>query len=214
MATRPLVAGRPSGLAVLVAYKSRLDDLRDTIKSMARNDIAVSAATGWTVNGSSREGATMLRDYSKLMLRAYNAEADNAVRTVKPHRVNAVTDRLAKVRETIARLGRTMDIAITHDCHAARVQEIRLTADYLGKVEEEKERVRAERERQREEERARREFEREKARLLKEQAHYDSALTKVRISGDPLAIGQIEEKLAEIASAIAGVDWREANIRA
>jgi hypothetical protein len=136
------------------------------------------------------------------------------VRTVKPHRVNAVTDRLAKVRETIARLGRTMDIAITHDYHAARVQEIRLTADYLGKVEDEKERVRAERERQREEERARREFEREKARLLKEQAHYDSALTKVRISGDPLAIGQIEEKLAEIASAIAGVDSREANIRA
>jgi len=89
-----------------------------------------------------------------------------------PHRVQAMTDRLTKVRETIARLGKTMSIRISEQYHDARVLEIRLTADYLGKVEEEKERVRAKRERQREEEQARRDFEREKARLAKEQAHY------------------------------------------
>ena len=197
-----------------VAYKVRLERTKDEIKSMTRGNTAVNATTNWTVNGSSREGAAMVRDFSKLMLRAYNAEADNCVRTVRPHRLRAVTDRLSKVRDTIARLGKTMDITISAEYHRSRLAEIRLTADYLGKVEEEKERIRAQRERQREEERAQREFEREKARLLKEQAHYRSVLERMRTQGDTAAAEELAGKLDEIAGAIHGVEEREANIRA
>jgi hypothetical protein len=184
------------------------------IKSMTRSNQAVLATTNWTVNGSSRDGKTMVRDLSKLMLRAYNAEADNCVRNVRPHRLNAMVDRLVKVRDTIARLGKTMSIRIAESYHDARIQEIQLTADYLGKVEEEKERVRAERELQREDERARREFEREKARLAKEQSHYLSALTRLQATGTTTGVQQLEDKLGEIAAAIAGVEAREANRRA
>jgi hypothetical protein len=197
-----------------VAYKGQLQRLQDQIKSMARSDQAVRGTTHWTVNGSAREGTAMVRDFSKLMLRAYNAEADNCVRNVKPHRVQVMIDRLTKVRDTIARLGKTMSIHIAPAYHDARVAEIRLTADYLGKVEEEKERVRAERERQREEERARRDFEREKARLAKEQAHYLAALTKLRASGTTAGAADLQDKLDQIAAAIAGVEAREANTRA
>jgi hypothetical protein len=197
-----------------VAYKTRLERIKDEIKSMTRGNAAVNATTNWTVNGSSREGTAMVRDFSKLMLRAYNAEADNCVRTVRPHRLLAVTDRLSKVRDTIARLGKTMDITISADYHRARVAEIRLTADYLGKVDEEKERIRAQRERQREEERAQREFEREKARLFKEQAHYQAVLQRMQDQGDTAAAEQLATKLDEIAGAIHGVEEREANIRA
>jgi hypothetical protein len=197
-----------------VAYKGRLVQLQDAVKSMVRGEKAVLATTDWTVNGSARDGKTMVRDFSKLMLRAYNAEADNCVRNVKPHRVYAMIDRLTKVRDTIARLGRTMKIRISEPYHDARVLEIRLTADYLGRVEEEKERVRAERERQREEERARRDFEREKARLAKEQAHYLAALAKLQASGATAGMAELQGKLGEIDAAIAGVEAREANIRA
>jgi hypothetical protein len=197
-----------------VAYKARLEQIKDQIKSMTRGKTAVSATTNWTVNGSSREGAAMVRDFSKLMLRAYNAEADNCVRTVRPHRLPAVTDRLTKVRDTIARLGKTMDITISAEYHRCRLAEIRLTADYLGKIEEEKERIRAQRERQREEERAQREFEREKTRLLKEQVHYRTVLERMRQQGDTAAADQLAGKLEEIANAIHGVEEREANIRA
>ena len=34
----------------------------------------------WQVNGSASDGRKMVRDFSKLMLRAYNAEADNLSR--------------------------------------------------------------------------------------------------------------------------------------
>jgi hypothetical protein len=197
-----------------VAYKARLTELQDKIKSMARGNQAVLSTTNWTVNGSTREGAAMIRDFSKLMLRAYNAEADSCIRTVRPHRVHATIDRLTKVRDIIARLGNRMDIRIASDYHNARVQEIRLTADYVGKVEDEKERVRAERERQREEQRARRDFELEKARLAKEQAHYLSVLARLQTNGATTGLADVQTKLTEIQAAIAGVEAREANIRA
>lgn len=197
-----------------VAYKARLAELKDRYKTLARGDGAVTASTTWQVNNSAREGAKMVREISKLMLRAYNAEADNCVRTVRPHRRASSVERLSKARESIARLGQSMNIRISEDYHALRVDEVLLTADYLAKVEEEKERIRAQREQQREEEAARREFEREKSRLLKERSHYETALARVRASGDTAAIDQLEAQIADIESSIAGVEEREANIRA
>lgn len=62
-------------------WRPDIRQLQGQIKAMAKADGgAVLAASGWTVNGSAERGRTMLRDYSKLMLRAYNAEADNLVR--------------------------------------------------------------------------------------------------------------------------------------
>jgi hypothetical protein len=155
----------------------------------------------------------MITQYCKLMLRAYNAEADNCVARVQPHKVHTTIERLDKVATTIARLGKTMGIHVGPDYHWLRVQEITLTADYRAKVEEEKERVREERERQREERAAMQEFEREKARLAKEQSHYLAALAKLQTKGDVVGATELEAKLAEIGEAIAGVEAREANIR-
>jgi hypothetical protein len=124
-----------------------------------------------------------------------------------------MVDRLTKVRATIARLGKTMNIQIAEPYHENRLRELRLTADYLGKVEEEKERVRAARERQREEDKAKREFEREMARLTKEQAHYEAAFAKLAAAGNVDAAEEMQDKLAQIADAIAGVEARAANTR-
>ncbi|MET8153679.1 DUF4041 domain-containing protein [Actinoplanes sp. NPDC049668] len=105
-------------LSDAVAYQAELARLQAQIKAMAKSDgEAVLAASGWSVNGSEAQGRTMLRDYSKLMLRAYNAEADNAVRGLKPYKVDAAIERLDKVASTIARLGKTMDIRIAVDYH-------------------------------------------------------------------------------------------------
>ncbi|GAA2412437.1 hypothetical protein GCM10010191_22330 [Actinomadura vinacea] len=201
-------------LADSVAYKAELAKLKDKIKTMARNDRAVQATTHWSVNGSAAQGTKMVRDFSKLMLRAYNAEADNLVRTMRPYKLQSAIDRLDKSTQTIARLGKTMDIRIAAAYHQVRIRELTLTADYLAKVEEEKERVRAERERQREEDKARREFEREKARLLKERSHVESALARLIDNGDEAGAEQLRAKLAEVESVINDVEGRQANTRA
>ena len=65
-----------------LAYKTRLSGLQARIKDTVKAGNAVRGATNWTVNGSAREGTKMVREFSKLMLRAYNNEADNAVRSM------------------------------------------------------------------------------------------------------------------------------------
>lgn len=156
----------------------------------------------------------MVREFSKLMLRAYNNEADNAVRAMKPYALATSIARLTKAKETISKLGKTMTITVNEVYHRLRVTELELTADYLAKVAEQKERERAERARLREEEIAQREFERERERLRKEHAHYAEAAAQLHAKGDHDAAEQAEAKMGEIQGAIDGVDERSANIRA
>lgn len=198
-----------------VAYKSEIKTLRDQIKTMSRNDGgAVTAAANWTVEGSAAKGRKMVKEFSKLLLRAYNGEAETLVSKLKPYKLSTATDRLDKSRATISRLGQTMSISITDDFHRLRIRELELTADFLARKEEEKEADRAEKERLREEAKARREFEAEKARLLKEQAHYARALEQIRSTGTSEEVASAEATLADIDDAIHGVEDREANIRA
>jgi hypothetical protein len=198
-----------------VAYKAELKRMHDQIKTMARKDGgAISATTNWTVNNSLAQGRRMVRDFSKLMLRAYNAEADNLVRGLKPYKLDSATDRLTKVAQTIVNLGRTMDIRISDGYHALRIRELELTADYLEKKAEEKEREREEAARLREERKVQQEMERERARLEKERQHYENALTALEAKGDEEAAAGLRADLERIQRAIEDVDYRAANVRA
>jgi Domain of unknown function (DUF4041)/Meiotically up-regulated gene 113/Protein of unknown function (DUF2510) len=197
-----------------IAYKAKLSGLQSLIKDAVRAGSAVKGATNWTVNGSSGDGARMVREFSKLMLRAYNNEADNALRSMKPYTLESSVARLDKSRQTITKLGGTMNIQITDSYHRLRVRELELTADYLAMTAEEKERAREERARLKEEEIARREYEREQERLRKEQAHYESTAAALRDKGDLDGAARAEAKLTEIQDAIDGINRRAANIRA
>lgn len=198
-----------------VAYKAHLDRLQLKIKEMNKADgRAVAAAQGWTVNGSEAQGRTMLRDYCRLMLRAFNAEADVLVRGLKPYALPAAIDRLVKVAQTIQRLGKTMSIRIADDYLQLRIEELRLTADFIQKKAEEKERERQERERLREERKVQQEIERERAKLEKERQHYLNALQSLLAKGDLEAAERMRDQVSDVEKAISDVDYRAANIRA
>ncbi len=198
-----------------VAYKNRLERLQTKIKEMSRTEgRAVLAAKGWTVNGSEAQGRTMVRDYSKLMLRAFNAEADVLVRGLKPYGLRAATERLEKVAHTIHRLGKTMNIRVADEFLKARIEELELTADFIQKKAEEKELERQERERLREERKVQQEMERQRAKLEKERQHYQNALQALMLKGDEEAAARMRLQVEEVDRAIADVDFRVANIRA
>lgn len=202
-------------LSDAVAYEKELAQIDEQIQGMTRKDGgAVLSTNSWTVNGSAAQGRTMVRDFSKLMLRAYNAEADNLIRTLKPYKVAAAVERLEKVAHTIERLGKTMSIRISTPYHQLRTRELELTADFLQKQAEEKEAERVERERLREERKAQQEMERERARLEKERQHYENALQALEGKGDEAGAARIREQMADVDRAIADVDYRAANIRA
>jgi hypothetical protein len=202
-------------LTDVVAYEKELTKLSERVKEMTKKDGgAVLAATNWTVNGSVTEGRAMVRDFSKLMLRAFNAEADNLVRGLKPYKLSSAVERLEKVATTIERLGKTMQIRISTPYLKLRERELELTADFLQKQAEEKEAERLERERLREERKVQQEIERERAKLEKERQHYENALAVLVKKGDDAGAERLREQLQDVERAIVDVDYRAANIRA
>lgn len=197
-----------------VQLKRRLGDVQAAQEQLVRGDGAVVGANKWVINGSDKEGAKMIGDLKKLMLRAYNHEAETLVRTMKPYGLEGSLGRLEKCRASIAKLGASMKLAVTDAYHALRVDELTLTADYLNRLAAEKEAQREERARLKEEERAQKELEAAREKLEKEKAHYESAIAKLQRNGDDAALEKARAMLTEIETSLKGVAERAANIRA
>ena len=195
-------------------YKEQLSDLSQRVKEMVRAGDAVLASDMFTFNNSLAKGRRMTAEFSKLMLRAYNAEADNCVRALRAGNVLTAKKRLESSVTTIAKLGAMMEMRVNPQYHALRIQELELTADYLMKLQVEKEEAREERERLREERKAEQELAAERARLEKEREHYANALRAITNNGDEAAIADLNERLHDIDDAIERNDFRTANIRA
>jgi hypothetical protein len=155
----------------------------------------------------------MVNEVSKLMLRAYNGEVDDSVRTLKPYKLPAAIDRLNKVRLSIERLGKSMSIAINPQYHELRLQELRLTADFLEKQAQEKEAEKVKREQMKEEAQAQRELAAAKAKLLKELAHHQTVLAQAIETGNSEAVASATAKIEEISASIQSVEEHAANIR-
>lgn len=196
------------------AYRERLSALNAQIDELVRGGRAVLAADMFTFDGSLAKGRKMVSDLSKLMLRAYNAEADNCVRSLRSGNISTAKKRLENAMKSIEKLGVIMEMRVDPGYHQTRVEELELTADFQMKLQEEKEHAREERELLREQRRAEKELAAERERLDKERAHYASALEALRAKGDETAAGELEGRLAEIDAAIEANDYRSANIRA
>lgn len=154
----------------------------------------------------------MTAELAKLMLRAYNAEAENCVGYVKAGNLPSAEKRLTGAATSIARYASMMEMHISPDYHALRLRELELTADYQMKVQEEREAAREERARLREEQQAERELRAERERLEKERAHYANVLEALSGSGSDRERRDLEGKIAEIDGLIAENDYRTANI--
>jgi hypothetical protein len=196
------------------AYRDKLKDLQERVKDMIKAGDAILASEMFTFDNSLAKGRKMTSDLSKLMLRAYNSEADNCVRALRAGNVVTAKKRLEASVTSIQKLGSMMEMRVNPDYHALRIDELELTADYLMKVQEEKEAAREERERLREERKAEQELAAERERLDKERSHYLNALAALKANGDDGEADELEAKLAELDEAIAQNDYRTANIRA
>ena len=168
----------------------------------------------FTFNNSLAKGRRMTADLSKLMLRAYNSEADSCVRSLRAGNVTTAKKRLNAAVTSIAKLAAMMEMRINPEFHELRNTELELTADFLMKLQVEKELAREERERLREERKAEQELAAERERLDKERKHYLNAMDALAAGGDEDALNVMRQKLGAIDDAIAQNDYRVANIRA
>jgi hypothetical protein len=194
------------------AYRERLREISCRIAEAVKTGQAIEMSTEFTLDNSLAKGRKLTSSLAKLMLRAYNAEADNCLRSLRIGNVATSKQRLYASRTAIATLGSMMEMRITDFFHRLREEEIELTADFIMKKQQEREAAREERERLREERKVAQELAEERGRLDKERAHLLNAVEAIRTRG--LEDATLERKLQEIDEAIARNDYRAANIRA
>ncbi len=197
-----------------VKLSGDLEALRTQIKQAVRSGDATKASDGFTFNNSAAKGAKFVRDMSKLMLRSYNAEAENCVKSVKAGNLDAARQRLTTSMQQVERLGTMIDLQIVSQYHRLRLAELELAARHMQVLQAEKEAERARREELREQKRAEQELQAEKARLEKEKSHYQNALAALEAKGDIEGAARMREQIADAERAIADVDYRVANARA
>lgn len=205
-------------------YKEKLKANRDRQKELVKNDRAVSGNDKWTVNGSSSQGKKMVADMKKLLLRAYNAECDDAVEHVRFNNIEASEKKIRSSADAISKLGNIMGISITGKYISLKIEELRLMHEYQVKKQEEKEEAKEARQRQREEAKVAKELEEARRKLEKEQSHYKNALLRLDAQIATASENEkitLEEKRRELESQLAvidnemkDVDYRAANQRA
>lgn len=188
--------------------------LRAEIKAMNKPGTAISATSNFTFNNSKAQGDKMVRDYSKLMLRAYNAEAENCAKTVKAGNLHTAKARLDKAVEQIAKTGKMLDIHVVPQFHQLRLRELDLAARHLQRLQEEREAERERKAQLREERRVELEIRKEQERLEKERTHYLNSIAALEAKGDADGAARLRTELEDVDRAIADVDYRAANIRA
>ncbi len=203
-------------------YKIQLTKLRDMQKQCIKNDDAAYGNTNWQVNGSLSQGRTMVNNYKKLLLRAFNVECDDIVANVKVSNLERSIERIHKISEQISKLGKTMGIGISPGYVRLKIDEVKLALDFQQKKQEEKERQKELRAQEREEAKVLKEIEEERKRLKKEQAHYENALnvilSQIEKNGETAELlekkVQLENQIIDTTKAIEDVDYREANRKA
>lgn len=192
-------------------YRGELSRIEADIVAAIRDHQAIETSSLFTFENSLASGRKLTNDLGKLMLRAYNAECDNCVRSLRAGNPHVAKKRLEASRKAIAKLGAIMEMRISDRYHALRIEEIELTADWLMKKQEEKEHEKENRARIREEKRVEKEFAEERDRLLKEKMHLENAIRVLSQNGERNA--DLEANLVRLDEAISQNDFRLANIR-
>jgi len=162
------------------AYKRAIADARDDQKQMIRSGDATHCGTEWQVGGSKTEGRKLIKQYEKLILRAFNAESDACIANVSWNNFGVMETRIRKAHEALGKLGERMNVSVTPRYRDARLDELRLVFEAADKRQREREEQRRQRAEQREEERVQRELEKERLKAEQEELRYEKALERAR----------------------------------
>lgn len=193
---------------------------RDAIKEINQQ---VGNST-WTVNGSVQKGRKMVRETTKLLMRAYNGECDEIVRKVKATNVSKSIEQVYKTADAINRLGSTLGISVPLPYQQLKEREVRLAYEFSLQKEREKEALREAREQEREARKLAQEIAAARKKLEKERKQYLLAYKEISerlkdASDDERAdleakADELKARLDDVDAAVADVDYREANQKA
>ncbi len=199
-------------LETALEYEKELDEIRGEISSLIKSGEAIHSDTTFVLDNSVAKGSRLTRDLALLCLRSFNAEAENAMRTMRAGSLSLAKGRLEKSRQVIEKLGALMGLKVSEVYFSLRLSELELVSDFLVKKQEDRDAQREERARLREEKRAEEELERERERLDKELEKFKLALGKALANNADA--DELRQKIEAIETAIEQNDFRLQNMRA
>ena len=181
-------------------YKLELKATRDRQRELIRSGLAASCSTEWSVGNSRVEGKKMEKQYTKLLLRAFNGECDAAVANVSWNNAPKMEQRMKKAFEAINKLGGIMNMSISSAYLQEKLNDVRLTHEHREKKYREREEQRELRQQMREEEKAERDIEQARAEAEREELRNQEALEKAHEKAAKATGQQLEKLTEQIAS--------------
>ncbi|HEX7302344.1 DUF4041 domain-containing protein [Lentzea sp.] len=124
-----MVRHRPSEAAL--DHQARLDLVHAEMKTLIKTGAAVEGGAQATYPGPHATGRRIVEDFSALMLRSYNGEAENCLHLLSTGGLDAARRRLERAASAIERLSGTFSLRISPRYQALRSYELELTADHL-----------------------------------------------------------------------------------
>jgi hypothetical protein len=181
-------------------YKQALEKCRDLAQDLVKKGKAAICPTNWTVNDSRAEGARMVKQNVKLLLRAFNGDCEAALADVSWNNITRMEERIRKSFEAGNKLAESTKVRLTEDYLKLKLIELRLAHEYQEKRYQEKEEQRRIREQIREEEKAQKDIEKAKEDAETEETTYQKALAQAREEAAKATGAQLQ-KLTEQVSA-------------
>jgi chromosome segregation ATPase len=188
-------------------YKARLDACIEKQKRMVKDGDACRHTKEWMVEGSAAKGKQMMREKEKMMLLAFNGEADAMIAKVKYNNVETYEKRLRKGFEAINKLGKANEASLSPHYLDLKIEELHLVYEHAAKVQEEKEEQRRIKEEMKEEARVEAELLKVIEDASREESKDSAALARARAELN-VAIGVNQEQAEKLQSLVAGLEAR------
>ncbi len=94
-------------------YKIALTEARANARQIVRDGHATTCPISWTVGDSRKDGERMVKQYTKLQLRAFNGECEAAMANITWNNATKMEERVRKAFDMINQLGGVMQVSIT-----------------------------------------------------------------------------------------------------
>ncbi len=183
-------------------HKDALRELYEQQRAMIQEGTAAECDQSWSRSGDQTEGERMVRDNVKLVLRAFNGDAESAIALVTWRNYTKMRERIQAAKEQIEALAARFQITINAEYVALKLRELKLTFEFEERKERERSEQRELQAEAREGERERRAAEREAEEAETEQERAEAALAKAReqslgLHGAELAAAAVRVATAE-----------------
>ncbi len=205
-------------------YKDKLKECRNRQKAEIKAFNSQADSTQWTVNNSKAQGKKLVRQISRLLMRAYNSECDEIVRKVRTSNIQKSITAVYSMADTVNKQATVVGLQIPGHYQKLKEEEVRLAYEFQLAKEQEKEEIREAREQQREAKKLAQEIAAARKKLEKEKKQYLAAYKEVvgrledATDEEKAALdekkAELKGKLDDVDVAIKDVDYREANQKA